>query len=363
MNTLTITKEPREGAKKRAPVQAGTLVKFGLDVHARQITVCRQLDGQRPQPAQRLSWARCERWISEHVAAGAQVHTCYEAGPCGYGLHRRLLQMGVTNLVVVPQIWDERRRRVKTDKRDAKELCDRLDRYQRGNLEAFAVVRVPTPVQEQRRALGRQRESVQKQRQRCELRGHGLMLAQEIEAPPRWWLPSSWAQLQTQLPPWLRDNLECWQAQAQTLFAQEGALAERIVAGYQGGPQPKGLGQLTAALLDAEICDWHRFTGRRGISSYTGLCPSEHSSGGSQHQGAVTKYGNPRVRRLLIEAAWRLLQWQPDYAPLRRLREAKGKRARKRAVVAVARQLAVDLWRVRTHRSSAEALGLVMQED
>lgn len=337
-------------------------MKFGLDVHARQITVCRQLDGQPPQPAQRLSWSQCERWIGEHTRAGAEVHSCYEAGPCGYGLHRRLVESGVTNLVVVPQIWDERRRRIKTDKRDAKQLCDRLDRYLRGSREAFAVVRVPAPEQEQRRARARQRESVQKQRQRCELRGHGLMLAQEIDAPSRWWEKATWAQLQTELPEWLRENLECWQIQAQSLFEQEQALAERIVEDYHGGAQPKGLGQLTAALLDAEVCDWNRFKGRRGVSSYTGLCPSVYSSDQNERQGAVTKYGNPRVRHLLVEAAWRFLEWQPDYTPLKRLREAKGRRARKRAVVAVARQLAVDLWRLRTGRCTAEQLGLVMQE-
>ena len=63
----------------------------------------------------------------------------------------------------------------KTDKRDARELCNRLDRYVRGNTDAFAVVRVPTPEQEQIRALTRQRGAVLKERQRCVVRGHGLM--------------------------------------------------------------------------------------------------------------------------------------------------------------------------------------------
>lgn len=338
------------------------IVKFGLDVHAQQITVCRQIEGQRPQPAQRMSWAQCERWIAAHVEAGAVVYTCYEAGPCGYGLHRRLVLLGATNLVVAAQIWDERRRRVKTDKRDAKELCDRLDRYVRGNDRVFAIIRVPTPEQEQRRALARQRDSVQKQRQRCELRGHGLMLAQGIDAPRQWWCEPTWQELAPSLPDWLREHLQWWQTQAEVLYAEEEALATRIVAAYDGADQPKGLGQLTAALLDAELCDWTRFTNRRAVGSYTGLCPSEHSSDQSRRQGSVTKYGNPRVRHLLVEASWRLAQWQPDYPPLRRLRAATGKRARKRAIVAVARRLAVDLWRLRTGQCTAQQLGLRLQE-
>jgi transposase len=64
--------------------------------------------------------------IKSHIADGARVHSCYEAGPCGYGLHRRLTAMGVSNVVVAPQRWDERSKRIKTDKRDARELADRL---------------------------------------------------------------------------------------------------------------------------------------------------------------------------------------------------------------------------------------------
>jgi transposase len=75
----------------------------------------------------------------------------------------------------------------------------------------------------------------------------------------------------------------------------------------------------------------------------------------------VTKHGNPRLRHLLVEAAWRMLQWQPEYPPIRKARGLTG-RARKRAIVAAARQLAVDLWRLRTGRSTPEKLQLVMMK-
>jgi len=152
---------------ERAAVQTAVTVKLGLDVHAGQITVCRQDGGLVPKPAQRKSWPEFLRWVEVLAAGPVPVVSCYEAGPCGYGLHRQLTALGITNHVVVPQRWDAEGKRVKTDARDARELCDRLDRYVRGNAEAFSVVRVPTPEQEQRRALGRQRGTLVKERQRC----------------------------------------------------------------------------------------------------------------------------------------------------------------------------------------------------
>ena len=77
-----------------------------------------------------------------------QTDKRYEAGAFGYYLHRKLEEMGVNNLVVQPQDWDERGKGVKTDKIDALALCQRLDRYVRGNRKAFGVVRVPSEEEE-----------------------------------------------------------------------------------------------------------------------------------------------------------------------------------------------------------------------
>lgn len=345
-------------SQKRAPVEAGVTVKFGMDVHAAQITVCRQIDGQVPQPAQKFGWSECVEWIDAHVKAGAVVHACYEAGPCGYGLHRQLTKLGVTNYVVVPQRWDEQNKRVKTDARDARALCERLDRYVHGNTTAFSIVRVPTPEQEQRRALGRQRDSLVRERQRCVVRGHGLMLAQGVRAPGDWWLPKIWAQFRLELPEWLRPQILVWQESALRMDVEVKRWTDQVVAQATERVIPKGVGALTHALLAGEVLDWHRFKNRRQVASYTGLCPSEHSSGERSRQGAISKHGNPRVRHQLVEAVWRLLQWQPDYPPLRKLRAAVGKRTRKRLAVAAARRLAIDLWRINTDQCTAEKLGL-----
>ena len=129
--------------------------------------------------------------------------------------------------------------------------------------------------------------------------------------------------------------------------------------------QPRGLGAMTSVIIDREIGDWIRFSNRRQIASYTGLCPGEYSSGNTRLQSCVTKHGNPRLRAALVELAWRLVRFQPNYQPVIKWKEvlrhgapATGA-ARKKAIVAVARQLAVDLWRIRTGRLSAESLGLI----
>lgn len=346
---------------ERAAVATAVIIKLGLDLHANQVTVTRQIEGRLPQPAQVLAVGELLRLVKDHRARGHEVYSCYEAGPCGYGLHRQLLAAGATNYVVAPQVWDERGRRVKTDRRDARELCQRLDRYVRGNTDVFAVVRVPSEAEERRRTLGRQRATVLRERQRCELRGHGLMLVHGVDAPSGWWEPAAWRELAPQLPRWLQEHLERWQRQAVQLQAEVDALTPRIEAMSAGQSAPKGLGALTNAILECEIGSWDRFHNRRQPGSYTGLCPSEDSSNKRRRQGSVTKHGNPRLRQLLVEAAWRMLEWQPDYPPIKKARLLRGAQ-RKRAIVAAARQLAVDLWRLRTARCTPQQLKLVMME-
>lgn len=260
-------------------------IKLGMDVHAEQITVCRQLGGSLPQPAQKMIWERLLQWIGEQVRSGAKIYSCYEAGPFGYGLHRTLTAMGVTNIVVAPQRWDERNKRVKTDKRDARELVDRLDRYLRGNTEVFSVVRVPSEEQEQRRSLVRQRTAILKERNRCVYRGHGLMLAQGVRAPSEWWKAKSWVKVAATLPAWLRTQVESWQIRAMSFENELKQMDLKVRQLSEGKLIPKGIGALTAAMLESEVLDWNRFKNRRQASSYTGLCPSEKSSGNQRKQG------------------------------------------------------------------------------
>jgi transposase len=331
--------------------------KLGMDVHAREVVVCVQADGALAQRPQRMTAAAVVVVVKALLAAGRQVSCCYEAGPCGYGLHRELVAAGATSYVVVAEALADGRKQ-KTDGLDATALTDRLDRYVRGNTKAFSVVRVPTPEQEQARAQGRLREQLKHSRQQWGARGRSLLLAHGHHVSGEWWGPRRWLALKAGLPEWLVRELETMRTVLTLLDAQEKARRKSLEAAAPA-PLPRAIGALTWVLLSREICDWQRFKNRRQVSSYTGLCPGVHQSGGTHRDGSINRYGNPRVRALLIELVWRLARWQPDYPPVRALvaRIARGG-ARRKAAVAAARRLAVDLWRLATGRTTPGKLQL-----
>lgn len=126
------------------------IIKLGLDVHAGSIVVVRQLDTQVAQPAQRFRPERFPAFMLRQLARAEAVHSCYEAGPFGYVLHRQLPAIGVHNLVVRPRDWSNYGERMKMDSCDANALCSCLDRYLAGNRGALAVVRVPSEAEEGR---------------------------------------------------------------------------------------------------------------------------------------------------------------------------------------------------------------------
>jgi transposase len=127
--------------------------------------------------------------------------------------------------------------------------------------------------------------------------------------------------------------------------------------------QPYGVGALTSQVLEREIMDWNRFANRRQVGSLTGMCPGVHSSGGRSRSGPITKHGNRRIRTALVELSWRCVRFQPQYPPIKKwwavLQNPKATGAmKKKAIVAVGRKLAIDLWRINTGRASAQKLGL-----
>lgn len=335
------------------------VIKLGLDVHASHTVGVVQLDGCPPQPAQRVPTERFVGWVQQLKAKhpGAVIHCCYEAGPCGYWLHRALEALGVKSHVVAPVALNGRR---KNDKRDARALVEQLDRYVRGHRQAFSPVKVPTPEQEQDRALLRHRQALLKSLGRCAQQGRSLMLLQGMRVRGRWFSKRAWERLRPTLPEWLARLLADYQAQAQLLQEQIRTMDQRIaeLAREKNVTAPRGIGTLTWLTLLLEVVDWARFQNRRQVASYTGLCPGEYSTGESRRELSIDKHGNRRVRRALIEAAWRLLLWQPDYPPLEKLRAAQGARSRKRAIVAVARRLAIDVWRLATGQTTPEKVGL-----
>jgi transposase len=338
---------------------------LGIDQHAADLRIVRQFDGAGTQPPQRVyPGADLERFVKKQLTLAKKVCAVYEAGPCGFGLARQLLGWGVQCYLIRPMKLDQLGKGVNTDKTDAAELVSRLDRFLAGNRKAFAVVRVPTPEEEQRRCLSRQREQVRRERQRLEAMGRSLMLAQGHRIQGPWWQSSTWLKLSVQLPGWLVDRLSIFRTVLLTVEEQLQGLTRLVVA--QVGPaRPVGCGPLTLACATNEVCDWHRFNNRKQVGSLTGLCGGVSSSGQSHVDLCVTKHGNARLRYLLIELAWRMVRFQPQCQAVQKwkhvlLRAGAHSRKRKQAIVALARQLAVDLWRWQTGRVTPDQLGWKM---
>ncbi len=340
-------------------------IKLGIDVHLERYVVVRIIEGGTPQPPQRFAPAAFLLWVAKQLTLAERVFTCYEAGPFGYSLHRKLEKMGATNYVVRPRDWDEYGKKVKTDKRDAQQLALALDRYVSGNQEAFCVVRVPSPEEEQKRSLSRQRESFQQEKQRLAAQGrsHALYYGEHLQG--EWWREEFWRTSKTRLPAIVVNLLEPLRRLLAAVEVELKARTQEVVA---AAPRqlPVGLGKLTSQILEREVADWQRFANRRQVASYTGLCPREDSSSDRRFQGSINKHGNHRLRPVLIECLWRLSVSQPEYRVVKKwqpeLFHPKTSRSRrKKIIVAMARAFAVDWWRVRTQRCRAQDLGLRLQ--
>ncbi len=354
MSSLEETRPEFNGGK--------AVIKLGIDVHQGEYVVAAQVEGSNPKPAQRFSKAAFLLWAEKQRRGAGEVYAVYEACGFGFGLQRQLSALGIDCYVVSPQKLDERQERVKTDGRDAKALCLKLDRFVQGNREALAVIRVPSEEEEQSRALHRQREQLVKARKQLEAQGRSLLVNHGYEGESDWWKARRFGQLE--LPAWLKELLSHTEPILLALERQIRELSKELQAAAAPA-QPRGFGALTSVIIEREIGDWGRFKNRRQVGSYTGLCPSEYSSGQTRHQGCVTKHGNPRLRAALVEAAWRLVRFQPHYRAVVKWRRVLSKgalatgAARKKAIVAVARQLAIDLWRLRTGQLTPATLGLI----
>jgi len=290
-------------------------VYVGLDVHKDTISVAVALPG-REQPVyrgeiknQRRSLERLIRSLSPN---GEVLSFCYEAGPCGYGLYRELVETGHLCEVVAPGLVPRKPGdRVKTDRRDALSLARQ---HRAGELTA---VWVPGEEQEAMRDLTRAREDMKgiemKARQRLGafLLRHGRVYR---EGRSRWtqkhfrWLETlkfDQAVQQIVFEEYV-DTVKESQARVASLEAQMRQALESwsLRPVVEGLMALRGVDLITAMTVLAELGDITRFDSPRQLMSFLGLVPSEYSSGAKRRQGAITKTGNGHVRRVLVEAAW-----------------------------------------------------------
>lgn len=342
----------------------GEIIKLGVDVHEKSYVVVMKIDSSAPLRAKRMSPQAFLSWIGQLRRRCDCLYSCYEAGPFGYGLHRKLEAMGVTNYVIQPINWDEHGKNVKTDARDAQQMVLSLDGYLRGNGRSFSVVHVPSVEAERKRSMTRMRASMVKERGRTARRGAGIARYYGERLTGDWWRPRRWAALQEQLDGSLIELLDKLRELCEQLDKMVNDCEEQLKEHEPEALRPKGMGTVLFEQMEREVCDWNRFPNRKSISSYTGLCPSEDTSASRRFKGSVNKHGNPRLRHMLVECVWLLMQWNPDYRGLVKWRSrleaaANNKSTKKKIVIAIAREFAVDWWRVRTGRTTLENLGLV----
>jgi hypothetical protein len=215
-----------------------------------------------------------------------------------------------------------------------------------------------------------------KVRKQVEAQGRSLLLFKGLSCPTSWWRGSEvgWEQRikQQGWPEQIVALLEVYRRMALaaekemvTLTAKiEKAASAHLPASLPA--LPHGFGELSMEILRREVCQWDRFKNRGQVGSFFGICAAESSSGQRQSQGSITKTGNPRCRHALIELAWRALSFQPEYWVVKKFRTRMDKSkprsvARKKIIVAMARLIGVDLWRLYTGQTTLTKLGLTQK--
>jgi transposase len=298
-----------------------------------------------------------------------RVASCYEAGYDGFWLHRLLLAGGIMNLVFdaasIPV--EQRGRRAKTDRIDGELLLRTLMAHLRGEPRVVRIVQVPSVEQEDARRASRERERLIKEqtahtnRIKALLRLSGMAVGYPRRRDWLRWLAQQRDWQDQPLSPHLLS--EVTREHARLMLVREQLAALEQVEAAQAAPVPKAmaerrdllqrlkaLGPSFATTLTSELF-YKEFDNRRQVAAYCGLPPSPWRSGGIDREQGISKAGNPRARVKAIELAWLWLRHQPESELSRWYRNRTadaGKRARRIAIVALARKLIVALWRYLT---------------
>ncbi|WP_429320989.1 IS110 family transposase [Paraburkholderia sp. GAS448] len=297
--------------------------------------------------------ARC------HLAADAPVRSCCEAGRDGFWLHRCLEEHQVANLVVDSASIEvnRRRRRAKTDRLDSDKLLLMLMRYYGGERRVWAVARIP-PEQEDDRRVHRELGRLRQERTADSNRIRSLLVLHNLRVERiggRAWA-HWWAQHAARMLPGLRAEIEREFERLSLAVRQIRTLEALQQHEVRSGAQPAiallarlaGIGTGSAWTLVRELFGWRQFHNRREVAGCLGLAPTPYASGTSEVEQGISKIGNSPARWLMVELAWSRLRFQPTSQLSQWFNERfgpTGKRVRRIGIVALARRLAVALWR------------------
>jgi transposase len=287
----------------------------GLDVHAETIAVAvAELNGEVRSYGVIPNRLESVRKLVRKLGPAKRIRACYEAGPTGYALYWQLTQLGVACEVIAPSLVPQKAGdRVKTDRRDAEKLARC---YRAGELTA---VWGPDEEHEALRDLVRAREAAKKDQLKARHRLGKFLLrhGRRPEGVKTWtkryleWIKSHVRFTQPALEATLEDYLHEVEHVAERILKLERAIDEAI---QQAPPEIRtvvealqalrGVAQTTAATIVSELGSLSRFQSPRQLMGYSGLVPSERSSGNRIQRGSITKTGNAHLRRVLVEAAW-----------------------------------------------------------
>ena len=326
----------------------GKTIYVGIDVHKKTyscVSICEdQIVKRDTMPAKPEILLN---YLKNTFSGATKINTAYEAGFSGFCLHRYLISEGINNLVVHPgSIEVASRDRVKTDKRDALKIATQL------SVGRLRGVFVPSQEREERRSMTRLRTNMVKLRHqvgqqfKALLFTQGLIEAEDDTMICQKWLSKKLTEVEQKgyskdfcfsinqyAEQWIQITERIKEIGSKLEIQAEEEKGLQII--YESVP---GVGPIHARQLANELGNMTQFKNEKQLFSFTGLTPSEHSSGEHTRQGHITRQGNSVLRKIFIEAAWIAITKDPGLEEIfNRLSSNRGK---KRAIVGVARRLA-----------------------
>jgi len=312
--------------------------------------------------------ARLKARAEQRIAAPVKVVAIHEVGLDGFWIHRLLEANGIESHVVDPAsiAVPRRHRRAKTDAIDGETLLRTLMAWQRGEPRVCAMTVPPSPIEEDRRRISRERATLLRERIRHTNRIRGLLFGQGVtnynplHKKRREYLKELKTGDGRSLPAHLEaeilreiDRLELVLHQIHEVEAERDEMLRPAKASSPVAllMRLKGIGAEFATVLYLEGLFRH-FENRRQLAAYAGLAPSPWKSGSIDQEQGISKASNPRLRTTMVELAWMWVRYQPDSALSCWFRQRVGSergRTRRISIVALARKLLIALWRYVTH--------------
>jgi transposase len=298
------------------------------------------------------------------LPTGADVVVVMEAGRDGFSPYRWLEELGFKSIVIDAASVEVARhkRRAKTDRLDVEKLLAKLIQYMSGDNSVWRVCHVPSEAAEDARRLHRERETLTTEstehvnRIKGLLNLHGIRMRvgvkfldelKEVRDPRGRFLPvRARAEIEreySRLVMTRKQLLELDREMKLLAKVEPPRDASDVDRKTWLAAQLRGIGPVAARTIAGEL-GWRDFSNRRQVGSAAGLVPTPFDTGESEREQGISKVGNRRVRRIMVEASWNWLRFQPDSALSRWFEERYGVRGKKKGIVALARKLLIALW-------------------